>query len=171
MYWFEIFLIKNVQTTYIDVFHRLRFIKNAVTEKETELATKKLTRAAKKENTIKLPQICSKPFKEPPPTFQMSEDLSGNLRNLKPQGRLTFTMFLRVVLLKLIIVVFILGGGLSEHFVSLQRRGIASISKPITRKKSAIKRFKLSSHRLPWEQIERPVKSSKQKSELWNNDT
>lgn len=64
----------------------MRFIKNDVTERETSLKTKKLSRMAKKANTIKLPQISSKPFKEPPPIFQSSEDLSGNLRNLKPQG-------------------------------------------------------------------------------------
>ncbi|XP_077289522.1 ribosome biogenesis protein NOP53 [Arctopsyche grandis] len=129
---------KAVEKKKLADIYKLRFIKDALQKQESLHEAQRQTRSVKKASTIKTPQISARTFEEPPATYQASEDLCGNLRNVKPQG-----------------------GGLSEHFVSLQRRGIASVSKMRTLRKAPKKRYTLSSHRMPWQQIEMPVKSNK----------
>lgn len=110
--------------------YKLKKINNIIDKQEKKAGKLKEKRLKKKEYSITEPkQLGRVKFEDPDLEFHLGSEISGNLKNLKPEGSI-----------------------LRDRFKSLQKRNIlqATVKQP-PRKKAKFKKFEKASHKMGWE--------------------
>lgn len=133
--------LAKVEKKKVTDLHRLRFLKKNVEKLEVEDKTLlKQRKLRQKQRKFETSQIGPLKYVAPEDDVQMPENMSGNLRNLVPEGKL-----------------------INDRFKSLQKRNIIPMSKHAgLKKKVKVKRYTKSSHKekqLPLERKKAVVKS------------
>lgn len=99
--------------------HKLKMIKTQIENREKELKKQSERRAKLKTFKEKEPkQLGRIKYEEPDADFNMKEDITGNLRNLKSEGNI-----------------------LTDRFRSMQKRNILPVTMRHSRKKVKVKKF------------------------------
>lgn len=119
--------------------HRLKKLTAEIKLMEAELKEQRGRKKEKEEKKREQPHQLSKvPFEEEEIDINLPEEISGNLRNITPQG-------------------FIL----SDRYKSMQKRNIVAPSKDLgLRKRRAVKRYTRNSHK---EELVQPTKAKKKR--------
>jgi len=123
----------KIQKAKLNEVYRLKSLKKEIVEKEKETEKKKVKRGAKRERKqfYEPKKLSSVKHEAPEMEIKLSEELTGNLRTLKPEGNL-----------------------LEDRFKSLQRRNIiaTTVVRPKVRKgKKRKKMAEKRSHKMGWE--------------------
>lgn len=119
--------------------HRLKKLSAEIKVMEKELESARARKKDAEEKKREQPHRLSKfPFEEEEIDINLPEEISGNLRNVTPQGNI-----------------------LADRYKSMQKRNIIATSKDLgLRKRRAIKRYTRNSHK---EELAQPTKQKKKR--------
>lgn len=119
--------------------HRIKKLTAEIKVMESELESARGRKKEAEEKHREEPHRLSKfPFEEEEIDINLPEEISGNLRNITPQGHI-----------------------LADRYKSMQKRNIIATSKDLgLRKRRAVKRYTRNSHK---EELPQPVKSKKKR--------
>ncbi len=124
---------KNTKRVNTDIF-RIRSLKREIAASEKKTAERKLKRALLAEAKRAAPaRLSANKFAEPDLDLKLTEELTGNLRSLKPEGSI-----------------------LQDRYKSLQRRNIVetTVRTKAVRNKHKRKKVEKRSYKMPWEKVQ-----------------